>query len=132
MAWSRASALFVPGEGRSEDLPHAPEHSGCVLSGITIGSTGARSFATNTSLAAGAYLVCYANDADGTSGIHLGFSLNQDGNAVYLYDKTSSGGALLDSVGIEKVLHHGAQASGLGFSQRQKVLPCRIVVGELA
>ncbi|HYV29667.1 MAG TPA: lamin tail domain-containing protein, partial [Candidatus Binatia bacterium] len=55
-------------------------------------------FPANTTLPAGSYLVLYANNNDGTPGFHLGFALNQDGDAVYLYDKVSAGGALLDSV----------------------------------
>jgi hypothetical protein len=55
-------------------------------------------FPTGTSLAAGAYLVLYANNPDGTPGLHLGFNLNQDGETIYLFDKESNGGRLLDSV----------------------------------
>ncbi|MEY2408611.1 MAG: hypothetical protein QOF48_1281 [Verrucomicrobiota bacterium] len=55
-------------------------------------------FPPSTSLASGAYLLVYANNSDGTPGMHTGFSLDQDGDAVYLYDKVASGGALLDSV----------------------------------
>ncbi len=55
-------------------------------------------FPNGTSLAAGSYLVVYANDSDGTPGIHTGFSLSQDGEGVYLFDKVSTGGALLDAV----------------------------------
>jgi len=55
-------------------------------------------FPPGVTLASGAYLVLYANDPDGTAGIHVGFSLNQDGESVYLFDKLSNGGAVLDSV----------------------------------
>lgn len=54
-------------------------------------------FPTNTTLAAGSYLVVYGGNSDGT-GIHLGFNLDQDGDAIYLLDKVSAGGARLDSV----------------------------------
>ncbi len=47
---------------------------------------------------AGEYLVLFANNPDGTTGYHLGFNLNQDGETVYLYDSVVEGGALLDSV----------------------------------
>lgn len=44
------------------------------------------------------YLVVYANNADGTSGYHLGFNLSQRGESLYLYDSVLNGGRLLDSV----------------------------------
>jgi hypothetical protein len=40
-------------------------------------------------------MVLYADSDTNTAGIHLGFALNSDGEALYLYD---SGGQLLDSV----------------------------------
>jgi hypothetical protein len=55
-------------------------------------------FPPGTGLLAGGYLVLYANNPDGTSGFHLGFSLSSDGDAVYLYDSVAHGGGLLDSV----------------------------------
>src|SRR5205823_11206823 len=55
-------------------------------------------FPANTTLAAGDYLVVYANNPDGTPGSHLGFNLPQSGGSVYLFDSTANGGALLDSV----------------------------------
>lgn len=55
-------------------------------------------FPPNTSLAAGTHLTLYANDPDGTSGLHLGFNLAQDGDGVYLFHRAADGGALLDSV----------------------------------
>jgi hypothetical protein len=51
-----------------------------------------------TTLAAGAYLVVYANNPDGTPGIHVGFSLGQNGGVVQLYHRVSSGGGLIDQV----------------------------------
>ncbi|MCL4176891.1 MAG: lamin tail domain-containing protein, partial [Verrucomicrobia bacterium] len=56
------------------------------------------SFPDGTSLAAGGFLRLHANDRDGTSGIHLGFSLSAEGEGVYLYDRVARGGALLDQV----------------------------------
>jgi len=50
-----------------------------------------------TTLAAGAYLTVYADSA-GTPGLHLGFGLGQNGDAVYLFNTVASGGARLDSV----------------------------------
>jgi Lamin Tail Domain/Bacterial Ig domain/CotH kinase protein/Putative Ig domain/Long Rib domain len=55
-------------------------------------------FPASTSLSAGAYLILYANNPDGTTGLHLGFSLNQDGETLYLFDKGANGGRLLDTV----------------------------------
>jgi hypothetical protein len=54
-------------------------------------------FPANTLLASGAYLLLYADTPNGTSGFHVGFSLNQDGEGVFLYG-AGAGGALLDSV----------------------------------
>jgi len=51
-----------------------------------------------TTLNAGGYLTLIANNPDGTSGLHLGFSVGAEGDAVYLYHRSSAGGALLDSV----------------------------------
>jgi len=53
-------------------------------------------FPAGSQLTPGAYLVLLANDDDGTSGIHLGFGLSQDGEGVYLSDRIDRGGALLD------------------------------------
>ena len=55
-------------------------------------------FPLNTTLAAGAYLTVFANNADGTPGFHLGFSLGQEGESLYLHDAAANGGVLLDSV----------------------------------
>jgi hypothetical protein len=55
-------------------------------------------FPPNTILAAGSYLVVYANNPDGTPGFHLGFNLAQQGETIYLLDSAVKGGALLDSV----------------------------------
>jgi hypothetical protein len=55
-------------------------------------------FPGGTTLPAGAYLVVYANNPDGTPGIHLGFSLNQQGESIYLLDRAANGNTVLDSV----------------------------------
>jgi hypothetical protein len=68
-------------------------------------------FPPGTSLAAGAYMVLYANDPDGTPGTHLGFALDQDGESVYLFDRASAGGRLLDSVTF------GAQLANLSVGR---------------
>jgi hypothetical protein len=55
-------------------------------------------FPSGASIPARGYLVVFANNPDGTPGYHLGFNLNQGGDALYLYDSTVNGGALIDSV----------------------------------
>ena len=55
-------------------------------------------FPSNSVLAAGAYLVLYADSSAGGPFLHAGFSLKPDGDDVSFYDKPASGGALLDSV----------------------------------
>ncbi len=55
-------------------------------------------FPPSTTLASGAYLPLYANNNDGSGGIHLGFGLNDTGDDLYLYNRVADGGALLDSV----------------------------------
>jgi hypothetical protein len=44
------------------------------------------------------HLVLYADDHTVTSGIHLGFALDGDGEGVYLYNSPAAGCELLDSV----------------------------------
>ena len=44
-------------------------------------------FPADTVLAAGGYLVVYANNPDGTPGLHVGFTLNGEGDEVYLSDR---------------------------------------------
>jgi hypothetical protein len=55
-------------------------------------------FPPGTSLASGAYLVVFANDPDGTTGLHTSFGLSQDGDAVYLIDRMANGDRVIDSV----------------------------------
>ena len=52
----------------------------------------------STVLAAGAYLTVFANNDDGTGGIHTGFTLDPDGDQVYLFDRATNGNTILDSV----------------------------------
>jgi len=54
-------------------------------------------FPPNTALDPGDRLVVYA-DAGAGGGFWTGFGLDQDGDALYLFDKPANGGALLDSV----------------------------------
>jgi hypothetical protein len=51
-----------------------------------------------TAIGANSFLVVYANNSDGTQGLHLGFSLPKEGGSLYLFDAPGRGGALLDSV----------------------------------
>ena len=55
-------------------------------------------FPAGASIPANGYLVLFADDPDGSPGYHLGFKLNQTGDAVYLYDKPERGGILLDTI----------------------------------
>lgn len=55
-------------------------------------------FPAGTTLAAGAYLAVYADSNTTLAGLHTGFGLDAEGDAVYLYDTAASGGALLDSL----------------------------------
>ena len=72
------------------------------LSGLRLTDNPARpskfTFPTGTVLPPQSYLVVWANAPDGTSGLHTGFALDQDGEGVYLFDRASRGGALLDQV----------------------------------
>ncbi len=52
-------------------------------------------FGGGTTIEPGEYLILYADSETATSGIHLGFALNGQGEGLYLYDQ---GGVLLDSV----------------------------------
>ncbi len=55
-------------------------------------------FPAGTTLAAGAYRVVYANNPDGTSGLHIGFRLSQTGASLYLLDRATNGLRIIDSV----------------------------------
>ncbi len=55
-------------------------------------------FANGTTLTAGSYLVVYANNDDGTGGIHTGFSLSAAGDQLYLFDRGTNGNVILDAV----------------------------------
>ena len=71
------------------------------LSGMTLSDDPANPakfvFAAGTTLLPGGFLVLYADGA-ATSGIHLGFSLDAQGEGVFLFASAAQGGALLDSV----------------------------------
>lgn len=55
-------------------------------------------FPSGTVIPPEGYLVLYANNPDGTPGLHVGFGLDQSGDALFLYDRPAQGGKLLDSV----------------------------------
>ncbi|MCX6953653.1 MAG: lamin tail domain-containing protein [Verrucomicrobia bacterium] len=55
-------------------------------------------FPSGTSIAAGGYLVVYADTDTSASGLHTGFALDAEGEVIGLYDTTAAGGTLLDSV----------------------------------
>ncbi len=70
-------------------------------------------FPPGTTIAPDGYLVLYAGDPDGTSGIHLGFSLDNDGDGVFLFDASVQGSGLLDSISF------GMQAPGASIGRLQ-------------
>lgn len=55
-------------------------------------------FPAGTTIAAGGYLVIYADAETSAPGLHTGFSLDAEGDTVRLHDTTANGGALLDSI----------------------------------
>lgn len=55
-------------------------------------------FPSGTTLPGGQYLVVWANDVITIPGLHLGFTLRRQGDALYLSDALDRGGAVLDSV----------------------------------
>lgn len=73
-------------------------------------------FPSGTTLAAGGIMIVYADSATAAPGLHTGFGLNADGDAVYLYDTVANGQALLDSIsfGIQPAnLSIGRTGAGL-------------------
>src|SRR5439155_3387819 len=67
---------------------------------ITDSETNPRKFVfpLNTLIGPGQYLVLYADNPDGTPGIHLGFNLKAGGDDLYLFNKPANGGGLIDAV----------------------------------
>ncbi|HRY50524.1 MAG TPA: lamin tail domain-containing protein [Candidatus Paceibacterota bacterium] len=55
-------------------------------------------FPGGSSLAGGSFLVLMADNDRSASGIHLGFNLKQEGDALYLFSPAIQGGTLIDSV----------------------------------
>ncbi len=55
-------------------------------------------FPEGTTIGPDEYLLVYADDPNGTSGIHVGFGLSREGEGVYLFENPARGGGLVDSV----------------------------------
>jgi hypothetical protein len=91
-------------EGRFSDLIELYNPSGKAvdLAGMSISDAEDRPdryvFAAGTLLGAGEYLTLVADNDSSTGGIHLRFSLDGQGEGVFLFDKLSAGGALIDAV----------------------------------
>ena len=73
-----------------------------VLSGMVISqdndiSTGFQ-FPAGTVIGPNEFLTIYANDVDGTSGLHTGFGLDRDGEFISLFESLQNGGKLVDSI----------------------------------
>lgn len=91
----------VPVLGRFPDLIelHNPGPSSISLAGMGVSDEANRpfkfTFPGSASIAAGAHLILYADSETTPAGHHLGFTLKQEGDEVFL---TSSNGMLLDSV----------------------------------
>jgi len=94
----------VPHEGTWPDLIELYNETDTPvdLSGMRLSDDPAQparfTFPAGTVLPPYGFLVLWANNPDGTSGLHTGFGLNQDGEGVYLFDAPARGGRLLDSV----------------------------------
>lgn len=67
-------------------------------------------FPEGTTIPAGGYLILNA-DGEQAPGIHLGFSLDNDGEGVYLYESSANGGSLIDSI------EFGLQIPGLSIGR---------------
>jgi hypothetical protein len=55
-------------------------------------------FPSGTTLAAGAYLVIYADDTNTPAGFHTGFALDSEGDSVRLIDSSANGSVEIDSI----------------------------------
>jgi len=55
-------------------------------------------FPAGTTIPSGGYLLIYGDSATAVPGLHAGFGLSADGDALYLYNTVASGQALVDSV----------------------------------
>ncbi|BET69448.1 hypothetical protein ASA1KI_43660 [Opitutales bacterium ASA1] len=71
------------------------------LSGKRLGDADdptAYTFPDGTTIAAGGYMLVYADSDTSGAGLHTGFALDAEGDEVFLHDSTAAGGALLDSL----------------------------------
>jgi hypothetical protein len=99
------NSTAVDHEGTYPDLVELV-NSGAVsvdLSGMAISDKESNAtkyvFPAGTVLGVGEYLVLFADAAGtATSGLHLGFKLDGDQGAIYLFDTVANGSTLLDSV----------------------------------
>jgi hypothetical protein len=71
------------------------------------------SFPPGTLIPAGGYLLVFANAQDATSGLHSGFGIDNDGEAVFLFDAAAKGGGLVDS------LEFGFQLAGRSIGRER-------------
>ncbi len=55
-------------------------------------------FPSGTTIAGGGHLTLIAANAGGSPGLHLGFSLDQNGETLHLLDTAANGGGVLDTV----------------------------------
>lgn len=71
------------------------------LAGLRLGDATnptAYTFPAGTTIAPGAYLVVWADSDTSAPGLHAGFSLDAEGDAVQLLGTAASGGAVIDSI----------------------------------
>ncbi|MFM1769163.1 MAG: Inner spore coat protein [Verrucomicrobiota bacterium] len=99
-----SNAAAAPHEGTYPDTLelHNPGALAVDLAGVRLTDDPTRPdrfvFPPGSFIPAGGYLTVYANNPDGTSGLHLGFSLARTGQGLHLYDSAARGGLLLDTV----------------------------------
>jgi hypothetical protein len=55
-------------------------------------------FPNGTTIAAGGYLMVYADSETTAPGLHAGFALDAEGDSVELHDTTAAGGGVIDSI----------------------------------
>lgn len=80
---------------------HNAGSSALDLVGMRLGDSDdstAYTFPAGASIAAGGYLLVYADEADNEAGFHTGFALDSEGDEVFLYDSASNNGALIDTL----------------------------------
>ena len=73
-----------------------------VLSGMVISqdndiSSGFQ-FPAGTVIGPNQFFTIYANDPDGTTGLHIGFGLDRDGESISLFESLQNGGKIIDSI----------------------------------